>query len=125
MGINLVIAVTDKDWFDLLRQQHSLDEVNFWSPSPRNFKALKQGELFLFKLHSPLNYIVGGGIFAYSNNLPCSLAWEAFGEANGAHSLREMRKRIAHYRRVETEERTDFEIGCRVLTQPFFFDEKD
>ncbi len=125
MGINLVIAVTDKDWFDLLRQQTSLEEVNFWSPSPRNFQALKQGELFLFKLHSPLNYIVGGGIFAYSNNLPCSLAWEAFGEANGAHSLREMRKRITHYRRVGAEERTDFEIGCRVLTQPFFFDEKD
>ena len=125
MGINLVIAVTDKDWFDLLRQHTSLEEVNFWSPSPRNFQALKQGELFLFKLHSPLNYIVGGGIFAYSNNLPCSLAWEAFGEANGAHSLREMLKRIGHYRRVGAEERTDFEIGCRVLTQPFFFEEKD
>ena len=96
MDINLVIAVTDKAWFDLLSQQTQLEEVNFWSPSPRNFQALKQGELFLFKLHSPLNFIVGGGIFAYSNNLPCSLAWEAFGKANGAYSLREMHKRIAH-----------------------------
>ena len=31
MGINLVIAVTDGDWFDMLRQQPNLDEVNFWA----------------------------------------------------------------------------------------------
>jgi putative restriction endonuclease len=29
MGINLVIAVTDGDWFDMLRQQPGLAEVNF------------------------------------------------------------------------------------------------
>ena len=39
--------------------------------------------------------IVGGGIFAYANPLPCSLAWEAFREANGARSAHEMRVRIA------------------------------
>ena len=44
------------------------------------------GEFFLFKLHAPRNVIVGGGIFAYANALPWSLAWEAFGEANGARS---------------------------------------
>ena len=55
--------------------------------------------LFLFKLHAPKNMIVGGGIFAYSSKLPCSLAWEAFGEANGARSAHEMRTRIAKYRK--------------------------
>jgi hypothetical protein len=29
------------------------------------FRALQPGELFLFKLHAPLNFIVGGGVFAY------------------------------------------------------------
>ena len=88
MGINLVIAVTDGDWFDMLRQQPNLAEVNFWAPSAANFRALQPGEMFLFKLHAPRNVIVGGGIFAYANALPCSLAWEAFRESNGAHSPR-------------------------------------
>jgi putative restriction endonuclease len=123
MPINLVIAVTDGDWFDMLREQPNLDEVNFWAPSAATFRALQPGELFLFKLHAPRNVIVGGGIFAYANALPCSLAWEAFREANGAHSLPEMRARIARYRRADPSDRSDFEIGCRILTQPFFFDE--
>ncbi len=125
MGLNLVIAVTDGDWFDMLRQQPNLAEVNFWAPSAANFRALQPGELFLFKLHAPRNVIVGGGVFAYANALPCSLAWEAFREANGARSLPEMRTRIARYRKADPSDRSDFEIGCRILTQPFFFDEAD
>jgi len=125
MAINLVIAVTDGDWFDMLRQQPNLAEVNFWAPSAANFRALQPGEMFLFKLHAPRNVIVGGGIFAYANALPCSLAWEAFREANGARSLPEMRARIARYRRADPADRSDFEIGCRILTQPFFLEEAD
>lgn len=123
MGIKLVVAVTDRDWFETLRRIRVLEEVNFWAPGASPFKALGPGELFLFKLHAPDNYIVGGGVFAHSSNMPCSLAWEAFGEANGATSLAEMRRRIAKYRKVGPEERQDFTIGCRVLTQPFFLDE--
>jgi putative restriction endonuclease len=48
--------------------------------------ALQLGELFLFKLHPLRNVIGGGGVFAYANTLPCSLAWEAFRETNGARS---------------------------------------
>jgi putative restriction endonuclease len=125
MGINLVIAVTDGDWFEMLRRQPNLTEVNFWAPSAATFRALQPGELFLFKLHAPRNVIVGGGIFAYANALPCSLAWAAFGEANGAASLPEMRARIARYRKAAPGDRSDFEIGCRILTQPFFFEEPD
>lgn len=123
MPIKLIVAVTDIDWFDHLRRLPELTEVNFWAPSARDFRALTPGELFLFKLHAPRNYIAGGGVFAYANTLPCSLAWEAFGEANGAKNLSEMRARIAHYRRSDSSERSDFQIGCRILTQPFFFDE--
>ena len=86
MGINLVVAVTDDDWFEMLRSIPNLSEVNFWAPSAATFRALQSGEMFLFKLHAPRNVIVGGGIFTYANTMPCSLAWAAFGEANGAHS---------------------------------------
>src|SRR5258708_39847361 len=98
MGINLVIAVTDGDWFEMLRWQPNLSEVNFWAPSAASFRALQPGEMFLFKLHSPRNGIVGGGIFAYTHALPCSLAWKTFCEANGARSAQEMRTRLARYR---------------------------
>ena len=122
MSVRLIVAVTDGDWFDQLRQQPNLLEVNFWSPSDSSFRALQPGELFLFKLHSPNNFIVGGGVFAHANSMPCSLAWGAFKEANGARSLAEMRSRIAKYRKIKPDDREDFVIGCRVLTQPFFFD---
>jgi putative restriction endonuclease len=61
-----------------------IDEVNFWQPGGGTpFRALESGEPFLFKLHSPHDYIVGGGFFAHSTSLPVSLAWEVFGEKNG------------------------------------------
>ena len=125
MAVRLVVAVTDRDWFDHLRAKVPLPEVNFWAPGAAPFKALQPGEMFLFKLHAPLNFIVGGGVFTYSNSIPCSLAWEAFGEANGASSLADMRQRIVKYRRADPADRGDFVIGCRILTEPFFFAESD
>ena len=125
MSVKLVVAVTDGDWFNTLRQRQNLSEVNFWAPSAVNFRALTPGELFLFKLHSPHNFIVGGGTFVYANSMPCSMAWESFREANGAQNAHEMRTRIAHYRGEDPDDHSDFEIGCRILTQPFFFHESD
>jgi putative restriction endonuclease len=98
--VQLFVAVTDQSWFDALSASSPHDEVNFWAPSGRNeFRALKPGELFLFKLHSPNNFIAGGGVFGHASNVPLSLAWEAFGTKNGVASLEEMRARIARYRR--------------------------
>jgi putative restriction endonuclease len=120
MSVRLIVVVTDGGWYDQLRQIPNLEEVNFWSPSDSSFRALQPGELFLFKLHSPKNFIVGGGVFTHANSMPCSLAWEAFGESNGAKSLAQMRTRIAKYRRIKPDDRDDFVIGCRILTRPFF-----
>jgi hypothetical protein len=53
MAVRLVVAVTDGDWFEHLSHIVGLEEVNFWAPSPANFRALAAGELFLFKLHAP------------------------------------------------------------------------
>ncbi|SRR5271166_2978716 len=60
MGVRLVVAATDGDWFDHLRAAPHLTEVNFWSPTDRSFRALEPGELFLFRLRAPRNFIVGG-----------------------------------------------------------------
>jgi len=122
-SIRTFVGITDRDWFDLLSARPRLDEVNFWQPSgSRLFRALKPGELFLFKLHSPEDFIVGGGFFAHSSLLPISLAWESFGISNGARSLTEMRSRVAKYRKQAEDRTADYTIGCVILEQPFFFD---
>lgn len=118
------VGVTDSTWFELLRSQVHLDEVNFWQPGgSRQFRTLREGDIFLFKLHSPRNFIVGGGTFAHSSLLPVSLAWSAFGIANGVRSLEEMRQRTLQYRRSSVGAKTDFTIGCIILAQPFFLPE--
>lgn len=81
--MKMYVGITDYDWFTTLKQENC-EEVNFWKPGGRsNFRALREGELFLFKLHSPKDYIVGGGFFLKFSILPSSLAWDAFGIANG------------------------------------------
>jgi putative restriction endonuclease len=118
--VSLYVGITDFDWFKFLSGQPSLDEVNFWQPGGRtNFRALQPGELFLFKLHSPRNFIVGGGVFARADILPLSITWDAFGTRNGTLTLQEMRRRIAFYRKEPDDPRQDYLIGCRFLTQPF------
>jgi putative restriction endonuclease len=127
--MKLYAGVTDHDWFDYLRSLPAIDEVNFWQPSPNaEFRALSKGDLFLFKLHRGprtrnRDLIAGGGVFASFSILPISLAWEAFEKKNGAASYTEMRERLVHYRRILDNPHEDFQVGCIILTQPFFFDE--
>jgi putative restriction endonuclease len=116
------VGVTDNYWFEFLSQLPEIDEVNFWQPGGRTqFKSLTPGEPFFFKLHSPLNYIAGGGFFAHHSILPISLAWKSFEEKNGVGSLLEMRRRTEKYRRTKPAPFEDYKIGCIILTQPFFF----
>jgi putative restriction endonuclease len=120
--MRLRIAVTDNDWFRYLRSQPDVDEVNFWQPGgERAFRALQPGELLLFKLHHPHNYIVGGGFFVRFLFLPWTFAWDAFGPKNGVPTLVEMKKRIEKYRRKPIGPADP--IGCILLRQPFFLDE--
>ena len=119
------VGVTDFDWFSYLSGLPGVEEVNFWQPSGNKlFKAIGANEPFLFKLHSPRNYIVGGGFFAHSTILPLSLAWDAFGKKNGAQSLEELRKRIGKFL-GKTQPFADYKIGCILLEQPFFFRDVD
>lgn len=121
------VGVTDEGWFNYLRARNP-DEVNFWQPSGgREFKALQPGEPFLFKLHSPKNFIVGGGFFVRYSPLPFSLAWEAFGEKNGVGTYDEFLARIRKYRgRSGNTQQVEPDpiVGCNVLAQPFFLPEK-
>ena len=121
------VGITDRDWFDFLSRLKGLDEVNFWQPSgQQQFRALQIGEPFLFKLHSPDYYIVGGAFFSHFTILPASIVWQAFGEKNGARTEQEMRVRIARYRRAPSPSAADdYQIGCILLESPVFFDRAD
>lgn len=124
--MKLYVGITDYDWFSLLASKNHVEEVNFWRPSAStSFKALQPGEMFLFKLHSPRNFIVGGGFFTRFLPLPLSLAWSAFGEANGARSFAEVRTRISKYRKQAIGLTEDPHIGCILLNEPFFFEQAD
>jgi putative restriction endonuclease len=117
------VGVTDSDWFDHLRDR-SPDEVNFWQPSAeRRAVRLEAGAPFLFKLHAPRNFVVGGGFYVRYSALPARLAWEAFGEKNGAGSYEVLRERVRRYRKEPFT--GDPFIGCNILNAPFFLDEKD
>lgn len=117
------IGITDDAWFQMLRTD-APDEVNFWQPSGRQaFRVLQEGEPFLFKLHSPNDYIVGGGFFVSFSPLPASLAWDALGPKNGVGSFDELLQRIRKYR--EDTSSPDPVIGCNVLTSPFFWHENE
>ena len=113
------VGVTDKNWYEHLARL-APEEVNFWQPSgSRTFRVLQPGEPFLFKLHSPQNYIVGGGFFVRYSALPASLAWEAFEQKNGVATLSDLILRVRRYR--TDDQSIDPVIGCNVLAEPFFF----
>ena len=115
--VNIWVAPTDFGWFDFLSKQGPLDEVNFWQPSGnKQFRAIQEGELFVFKLKAPFNKIAGFGVFARATLLPLTLAWQTFGLKNGHATLEEMRQSIQRYKREATET-----IGFRVITQPVFW----
>jgi putative restriction endonuclease len=107
------VAVTDNHWFSYLATA-GVDEVNFWQPSAKPpFVKAPVGMPFLFKLKKPNHDVAGGGFFVAYSTLPLSLAWEVFGEKNGAQSLRSFQDLIGISSVTE-------EIGCSVLANAFF-----
>jgi len=121
---NMFVGLTDYDWYCNLKFEN-FDEVNFWRPGSTAFKALNPNDLFLFKLKKPYYAIVGGGFFVKYSLLPISLAWEVFGRKNGTKDYIEFLERLRKYREKNGIDASYPYVGCIVLTEPFFFDEKD
>jgi putative restriction endonuclease len=119
--VKLWVGITDNNWFHFLNGKAPLDEVNFWRPTtPTPYrKDFFPGMPFLFKLHAPDEYIAGGAFFLKFIRLPISLAWAAFGEANGANSLENLRRMIGNLAPLVPGQ--DRIIGCNLLSEPFFF----
>lgn len=113
------LGVTDNHWFDFLSRA-GVDEVNFWQPSARApLATLGPGAPFLFKLKRPFNHVAGGGTFVRFTTLPLSLAWDVFGEKNGASSRETFEGMIRPL--TPDPAARDPVIGCTVLAAPFFW----
>ena len=119
-------GLTNWDWFQFLRAEPQLDEVNFWRPSDtRNF-SLPPGSPFIFKLHQAHGGMIAGfGYLAGYTRQPMWAAWEAFERKNGAASFSNCHRMIATIRAgrgLESDPAGTFEIGCLMLSNPVFFD---
>lgn len=133
--MRIVVGVTDSRWATFLRDHPTLSEANFWQPSPHGFKALAEGEPFLFKTKQPKAYpgldmpgysLVGGGFFEHYFEMPVSEAWAIWGRGNGASSEHELLQRVQAYRNPKRHEpEPDPTIGCVILRNIFFADPGD
>ena len=76
-------------------------------------------------MRAPDKAIAGFGFFQRFEVLPAWLAWECFGEMNGAPDFESMRERIARLRHEESPLSGDFPIGCVMVSAPVFFDPEE
>jgi putative restriction endonuclease len=122
------IGLTDPDWYRFLHANPRLDEVNFWRPHGElEFRALQKGEPFFFKLRAPGKAIAGFAYFERFESMPAWLAWDCFGEMNGAADFGTMVGRIRRLRgdTAGVDRAGDFKIGCVILLAPVFFAENE
>jgi putative restriction endonuclease len=81
------------------------------------------GAPFFFKLKAPRNAIGGFGYAASFSRLPDWLAWECFGEGNGAATFEDFKRRLDTLRERNRLRGAGGlpQIGCIVLVQAIFF----
>jgi len=69
-----------------------------------------------------INMIGGFGLVSWADRMPEWLAWECFGQGNGALTLDTLRAQIQRLRQrsdIQTGPALD-QIGCIILSQPVF-----
>lgn len=117
------VANTHHDWFDFLAARETWEEVNFWSPSAYYSFRGDPGSPFFFRLKSPRNAIGGFGTVSRFARLPEWLAWDCFGQGNGASSLQVLQARLTSIReqnKIANEGELQ-QIGCLILSNAIFF----
>jgi len=117
------VANTHSDWFEFLARKDRWDEVNFWNPSDYYAFRGEPNSPFFFRLMAPKNAIGGFGLVSGFAKLPEWLAWECFGEGNGAVTFAEMQGRLNAIREQNkiAAGRDLKQIGCIILASAVFF----
>ena len=117
------VANTHSNWFDFLARKGRWEEVNFWNPSDYYAFRGEPNSPFFFRLMAPKNAIGGFGLVSGFAKLPEWLAWECFGEGNGAATFAEMQDRLNSIREQNriAAGRDLKQIGCIILASAVFF----
>ena len=124
-SVDVYVGNTDGEWFDFLSERN-LSEVNFWKPGGGAFKALKEGDMFLFRLKAERGgLIAGGGFFVDAPVMTIDWAWRAFGPENGVGSMRDLNDRIWRYKSYEGRRDPNADVTCIILNDVFYFEDAD
>jgi putative restriction endonuclease len=129
IAMEFFVGVTNNSWYSFLAEQRPA-ELNFWIPSGRTFKALRPGEMFLFKPHYRREYpysrhcVAGGGIFTGFTRMTVAESWEAFGKGNGTYDVGTLCRMLKLPPNAPAAA-LNTTIGCVVLVEPFFFEPDD
>lgn len=116
------IAPTDFDWYQYLSARPAENEVNFWKPSARPFKALKRGEPLFFKLKARHGHrVVGFGLFLTYAPMSIQQSWSLFGSQNGVGSVQDMVRRVGKYVSHQGGLSLHHQVGSILLVSPIFF----
>ncbi len=123
--MRMYVGITEYKWYDALKDKN-YNEICLVKPAGNlSFRALKRDELYLFKLHSPQNYIVGGGYFVSFSTVPIFTAWDIFKGKTGAEDFLELEERIFKSSEENTSDDKQNTAGCIILSDPFFLKEED
>ena len=125
--MKIFVANTDIRWYRFLSDRDQTSEVNFWRPrgGTASFRAISPGELLFFRLGKPVNKIAGFGLYWHHSVIPLHMAWDTFGEANGAATRQELVALIAKHRGepVGAAGSLTWQIGCTILVDVHYYPE--
>ena len=129
MNYNAMVALTDYEWYDALRENPNFNEVNFWTPTPWNIRKLKAGGKVYFLLKARYGRMICGyGKFSEYKNLSLQRAWKEYGQANGVHNYQELIDKIRGYTSKNSKvafQGDNHTIGCIILHNIILLDKED
>lgn len=98
MSGNSIIALTDYNWYSLLKECKILKEVNFWTPTPWKVRDLGSEDNVYFLLKKRYGRLVCGyGKFVRYEEMSLIDTWNFYGIKNGVNNLVEMKSRVESY----------------------------
>lgn len=117
-----IIAVTDPNWFNFLKNNDLHSNVNFWQPTYQRLNRINEGDRVYFKIKGE-RIIAGYGEFVEQRELTVNEAWRDFGQRNGCEIKKDFiniinQKLHQHSQRIANERR----IGSIVLNNCVYLD---
>jgi putative restriction endonuclease len=133
----IAVSIVGKRWIEFVRAR-SLREVNFWTPTPWNVRALNPGDKLYFLLKAADSKVAGSedrrrkvagyGHYSYYENLTIREAWQRFGVGNGVDDIEEfcaVRNHFPFPKARDAGPTEDSVIGCIVLDEVVSWAEQD